>query len=55
MTNKTKAFFNWPIVARTQIRVHSWKSRTTISALFCIQRSPEFSFVCAQGSQSLDL
>ena len=34
MTNKTKAFFNWPIVARTQIWVHSWKSRTRISALF---------------------
>ena len=33
-TNKTKAFFNWPIVARTQIWVHSWKSRTRISALF---------------------
>ena len=33
-TNKTKAFFNWPIVASTQIWVHSWKSRTRISALF---------------------
>ena len=33
-TNKTKAFFNWPIVARTQNWVHSWKSRTRISALF---------------------
>ena len=33
-TNKTKVFFNWPIVVRTQIRVHSWKSRTRISALF---------------------
>ena len=33
-TNKTKAFFNWPIVARTQIWVHSWKSRTRISTLF---------------------
>ena len=33
-TNKTKAFFNWPIVACTQIWVHSWKSRTRISALF---------------------
>ena len=33
-TNKTKAFFNWPVVARTQIWVHSWKSRTRISALF---------------------
>ena len=33
-TNKTKVFFNWPIVVRTQIWVHSWKSRTRISALF---------------------
>ena len=33
-TKKTKAFFNWPIVARTQIWVRSWKSRTRISALF---------------------
>ena len=31
---QNKAFFNWPIVARTQIWVHSWKSRTRISALF---------------------
>ena len=23
MTNKTKAFFNWPIVARTQIWIHT--------------------------------
>ena len=33
-TTKTKAFFNWPIVARTQIWVNSWKSRTRRSALF---------------------
>ena len=33
-TNKTKVFFNWPIVVRTQIWVHNWKSRTRISALF---------------------
>ena len=33
-TNKIKAFFNWPIVARTQIWEHSWNSRTRISALF---------------------
>ena len=31
---QNKAFFNWPIMARTQIWVHSWKSRTRISALF---------------------
>ena len=31
---KQRPFFNWPIVARTQIWVHSWKSRTRISALF---------------------
>ena len=48
-TNKTKAFFNWPIVARTQIWVHSWKSRTRISVLFCRRSYPEFNFVCAQS------
>ena len=31
---KQRPFFNWPIVARTQIWVHSWKSRTRISALY---------------------
>ena len=31
---QNKAFFNWPIVAHTQIWVHSWKSRTRISVLF---------------------
>ena len=55
MTNKTKAFFNWPIVARTQIWVHSWKSRTRISALFRRRSSPEFNFVCAQARHSVVL
>ena len=31
---KQRPFFNWPIVARTQIWVHSWESRTRISALY---------------------
>ena len=30
----TMAFFNRPIMARTQILVHRWGSRTRISALF---------------------
>ena len=31
---QNKGLSKWPIVTRTQIWVHSWKSRTRISALF---------------------
>ena len=48
-TNKTKVFFNWPIVVHTQIWVHSWKSRTRILALFRRRSEPEFNFVCTQA------
>ena len=37
-------------MARPQIWVQSWKSRTRISALFCRRSSPEFNFVYAQAS-----
>ena len=36
--------FNRPIMARTQILIHRWGPRTSISALFRRRAKPEFSF-----------
>ena len=42
----TMASFKRPIIACTQILVHSWEPRTRILALCRRQTLPEFSFVC---------
>ena len=42
----TMASFKRPIIACTQILVHSWEPRTRILVLCRRQTLPEFSFVC---------